>query len=988
VEIRILGELEVVRDGRARALPASKRTRALLGFLVATGQPHLRERLCELFWDGPDDPRASLRWSLAKLRPLVGDVLRADRERVGLSGVVVDLHEVRGVDWKRAPLEELRRAAERFRGELLDGLDLPDCFRYQAWCAAEREAARALRLSILEALGARLDGEPEEALAWARARLSVDPLSEAAHAQLVRCLHRAGRTRDALKHYDEARRLLLRELGAREGAELERARQECLRAPAPPVETTVEPTVERPAPAQASRVGLVGRGAERARLKEWVALAAAGEAHGVGLVVGDPGIGKTRLLDELAATMRAAGGRVLVGHAFEAEMLRPYGAWIDALHVLDTGELDEALRADAGPLLPRLTAPAPSDRSRLFDGAARLLEALAPAARPLLLLFDDLQWLDESSAALLHFVARARGTSRVLIACAARPGELADNRAALQTVRALAREQRLWRIDLGPLEPAEVAELVGDVDVERVLQSSGGNPLYALEVASALRSGEGQSGGTLDALFRERLEKVHGRARDLLPFAAALGHSFEPELLAATSGLAPADLLAAVDELERRGILRAAAGGGWDFSHDLVRDAAYRSLSEPRRRLVHLQIAQALARLPDPDGARAGERAHHAGLGGDLEAAARAWLAAGERCLRVFAQAEAGKAATRGIELAERLPPAVRAVVEVPLYAVRVFSRGAREPSRDLETGLSRAIITAEAAGEANAVQSGFHLLSTLAWRAYEFDRALESTVRSAEAGRTADPNVAARALATASRCMIYIEREVPRALRLAGEAHALAATHRLELAEVSYADGITDHYTGLLDRAVAAHQQALRLFTGSSDHWDQCMALLDLTTIELERRRFAEARGWAARAAQMAEKIGEGSEGPFAAALDALARHGQGLPAADAVEAALQRLVDIDARALLSYACNTLAELELEAGRPAASAAAARRALAAARELDRKSEIALALALLIQVEGDAALRAELQPLVDEGAALSARARRHVSAALGGKKEE
>src|SRR6478752_4844785 len=89
LQIRVLGDIAVVRGGRAVPLPASKKTRALLGYLVATGTPHLRERLCELLWDGPDDPRAALRWSLSKLRPLVDEArtprLEADRERVAFT---------------------------------------------------------------------------------------------------------------------------------------------------------------------------------------------------------------------------------------------------------------------------------------------------------------------------------------------------------------------------------------------------------------------------------------------------------------------------------------------------------------------------------------------------------------------------------------------------------------------------------------------------------------------------------------------------------------------------------------------------------------------------------------------------------------------------------------------------------------------------------------------------------------------------------------
>src|SRR5690349_20567710 len=92
VEIRLLGELEVVRKGRIEPLPASKKTRALLGYLAVTGRAHTRERLCVLLWQGPDDPRAGLRWSLAKLRGVLGaDAFTADREKVMLGALPIDV---------------------------------------------------------------------------------------------------------------------------------------------------------------------------------------------------------------------------------------------------------------------------------------------------------------------------------------------------------------------------------------------------------------------------------------------------------------------------------------------------------------------------------------------------------------------------------------------------------------------------------------------------------------------------------------------------------------------------------------------------------------------------------------------------------------------------------------------------------------------------------------------------------------------------------
>src|SRR5262245_29573524 len=133
LEIRLLGDLEVLHDGRPVPLPASKKTRALLGYLAVTGRAHQREHLCRLLWDTPDDPRAALRWTLWKLRPLVDEPraqrLRADRERVWLEthGATIDVAAVRASlrgGAAEASVETLQAAVAHFRGELLEGIDL------------------------------------------------------------------------------------------------------------------------------------------------------------------------------------------------------------------------------------------------------------------------------------------------------------------------------------------------------------------------------------------------------------------------------------------------------------------------------------------------------------------------------------------------------------------------------------------------------------------------------------------------------------------------------------------------------------------------------------------------------------------------------------------------------------------------------------------------------------------------------------------------
>jgi pimeloyl-ACP methyl ester carboxylesterase/DNA-binding SARP family transcriptional activator len=217
LEISVLGGLAVRRDGACLELPRSRKTRALLAYLVVTGRCHRRDRLCSLLWTVPDDPRAALRWSLSRLRPLVDAPgaarIVADRESVAFDRdqVAVDVLALRGLlhdDLERVATETLRRAAEALEGDFLAGLDLPDCQEFQAWCLAEREEARRLRARLLAALVARLATAPEEALPHARAHALLEPADEAAQAGLVRLLWATGRWREAEQQFQAAERRL------------------------------------------------------------------------------------------------------------------------------------------------------------------------------------------------------------------------------------------------------------------------------------------------------------------------------------------------------------------------------------------------------------------------------------------------------------------------------------------------------------------------------------------------------------------------------------------------------------------------------------------------------------------------------------------------------------------------------------------------------------------------------------------------------------
>ena len=223
--IRLLGEFQVLKGSTQQDLPKSRKTRALLAYLILTGRRHRRERLCNLFWDVPDDPRASLRWSLSRLRSLVDEPGRerivADREYVLFDpeGAAIDLFDIRrelAGGANALPTGRLLELAEQFRGELLEGLAIPDYRDFEVWLLTERETARRTRASLLRVLVNRLQADaPQEAVQHARDLAAADPYSVSAHATFIRVLSDAGRRQEAERQHEISMRELS-EAGAHE----------------------------------------------------------------------------------------------------------------------------------------------------------------------------------------------------------------------------------------------------------------------------------------------------------------------------------------------------------------------------------------------------------------------------------------------------------------------------------------------------------------------------------------------------------------------------------------------------------------------------------------------------------------------------------------------------------------------------------------------------------------------------------------------------
>ncbi|WP_417622123.1 alpha/beta fold hydrolase [Parasphingorhabdus sp.] len=199
-QIKLLGEIEVLRGGQPVSLPASRKTRALLAFLVLTGRPHRRDRLCEIFWDIPDDPRASLRWSLSKLRAIVDDAdvrrIVADRERVAIvmENCPTDIASIRALQkMTNVELTTLISVFEKLSEGLLSGGGLSNQPEYDSWLQSERQKIDELRAAFAAQICRHPEITPDRALSYAHACQELMPFSRSAAAFLIKINIRLGK---------------------------------------------------------------------------------------------------------------------------------------------------------------------------------------------------------------------------------------------------------------------------------------------------------------------------------------------------------------------------------------------------------------------------------------------------------------------------------------------------------------------------------------------------------------------------------------------------------------------------------------------------------------------------------------------------------------------------------------------------------------------------------------------------------------------------
>jgi ATP/maltotriose-dependent transcriptional regulator MalT len=467
---------------------------------------------------------------------------------------------------------------------------------------------------------------------------------------------------------------------------------------------------------------LVGRDPELDTLDRGLAEIADGRAAAVE-VTGEPGIGKTRLLAELMARADAKGFLVLSGSASELERDLPFGVFADALDEFVVSidprrleALDDRGRAELAQVFPSLAAyagdraPALQDeRYRIHRAVRDLLERLS-AAKPMVLVLDDLHWADSGSIELLGTLLRRPPAAPVLLAMAARPRQVPERFSAV--LERAHRAGTLARIEVAALSREQADELLhGTVSgraVTTIFEASGGNPLYLEQLARSFAQTETvthsaaavslagvEVPAAVAASLRQELAELTPDARRVLEGAAAAGDPFEPELAAAAAAVEEATAIEALDELLRRDLIRTTdVPRRFSFRHPLVRRAVYEAIPGGWRLTAHERCADALAAR----GASAATRAHHveqAGRHGDPEAIAVLREAGDSLALR------APDGAARWYEAALRLLPETAPVEErIDLLSAVASARAATGRFDDSRAALLEALRLAPADDE------------------------------------------------------------------------------------------------------------------------------------------------------------------------------------------------------------------------------------------------------------------------------------------------
>lgn len=690
LEVRLLGGFSLGKDGVPLEQPPLRAARSLLAFLILNrDRAHTRDLLSGMFWPDFEESRARRRLSQAlwQIQSALGsdgggpdgqfilgtaDSIRfapGDDFWLDVDEYEVAMGAILNTEARSRDVGPALEAIGLYHGDLLAGF-------YDDWLFHDQDR---LRTSFLGGLRAAVEltmakGDYEAALTLARRLAQEDEFDEEAHRTVMRVAVLLGRHQDAIRQFEECRRLLDEELGSKPSAET-LALYEATLADRDTGGRSRGITDESPLFTSAEKAPFVGREGERRRLAEVLDNALDGRGAVV-LVEGESGVGKTRLLAEIAEDARWRGMDVLWGRSAPSGG-RPFGPLSDALSAIDDLRVRQlAARVEPPwleviePLLPTRgdadTGTSAGHSQRRADDQQRMHEAITAAMRglaslsPTLIVIEDVHWADDDTIRALDHLAEHVAGERLVVAVSYRHGEARDRHDVWKLLRELDRLEACERISLTPYSPAQTEELirrslslneVAQDFSERLHRDTGGIPLFIVETLRALYEKDDLDVAsvvteesqptrdrlpitpTMHALIRHRLEGLDPASKETLELVAVHDGSLLLEEVIAASALPDTDSLDAIDDLVRRRLL-VGADGDFGIEHELMRRVVYDDLPLSRQLDLHRRIALAIEqRRPN----EVELLAHHFATARETERAAHYMQRAADHALTVHA---------------------------------------------------------------------------------------------------------------------------------------------------------------------------------------------------------------------------------------------------------------------------------------------------------------------------------------------------------------
>ena len=832
VRLNLLGPLRVWRDGVEISAGPPQQANLLALLLAREGRPIGTDELVDLMW-GKDAPVTAvnvIHKYVGGLRRLLEPTLRTRgagsyilRRGAGYLCAagpgaldLVDFREL--VNSARVQLEENRHPAALdlylealalWRGPAGEGM---------AHSPAAEPIFAHLNDEYLDAsvTAARLAvelGEPERVLKPLHLAAAMAPFHEPVQASLITALGAAGQQAAALSIYQSLRTQLAEELGIDPGSALEAAHRRVLRrepAPSRGGNDTTSPRAPVPATSATSPGSvLVGRADELAALRHALQQARSGTA-GVVLIEGEPGVGKTRLLEEADIEARTKNDLVVWSYCLEGDGTPSMWPWTQIVDTIIRRQVLEDRNSWLSSDLGRLTtlhqdtdlATNKLDGNaqfRLAEAVVALLEA-ASEKRPLVLIIDDLQWADAASLELLAYVASHLPDGTTLFG-ALRDRAPTPSEPLSKALAAISRTPSHRRLTLGPLSLPEVTELVrretghepAPNAVRSVLARTDGNPLFVRELTRLLARGgqltdaaaaEPAVPATVRDVVLDLLSRLDEDVQEILRLAALIGRHVDLWLLSRAADLDIHACLYRLEQVENLGFLVSAADDPFSrrFAHDLVRESVSAAMSPQHAARLHLRIATAL-QTETTDETTTEQLAHHlwsAGPLSDPTATANALLRSGARAARKTAVVAAERQLRAAVKVARAasLPNLEFAAMSELIFVVQMSSPHGQET------------IELQERAESLAYTTGHHeeaaVLMYTRWMAYAFGgqhKQSAALARQLLDQGTTSPDPVARALGLQAWGLYQVSNGNNReGLRLLNEARAsylLVPAHR-----------------------------------------------------------------------------------------------------------------------------------------------------------------------------------------------------------------